>query len=410
MKYRVLWYDDDFCNESQNYSGMISQLRRLKKFVEKGGHEFEFFQVFQEKDFDAHLSSESHFDAVILDLRGLDLENKTNLDMAKAAMKKLNNIHAQRYVFSATPEDSYFNFEKNTKFNENAIPRENWISKFEREGEGGIENLANKILQDLALADRLYNGFEFVLELRRNNWLSEESKSIIDEIMRLNHNGESIKDYYNAIREQIVKKDVAGRLKDEGIIPADQIDSHAYICNFYRKRGDVKDYEDPYLPYELCGADIKVAIDYLWNMANVGSHLKNASNDPVIEQFVCKQTFYSLLITLKWFWTIMDRTLKKDVSLLAHKESLPDQIKEILGNMEKRETPNPKLDEAVLEYDKLLKAWHCGNCYVNDKVIETNGLNEGDRVVIIARQENMSYKDDIKKAYPFYAKIRKVTQ
>ncbi|MCQ2340129.1 MAG: hypothetical protein MJZ79_05040 [Paludibacteraceae bacterium] len=388
-EYKILWFDDDFTEENHFYTQSL--VSSLKEVASNSGCSFDVNPVC---DFDTYvecLSPDKKYDVVILDLYGLNAIDKSDKSFTKKAMAKLASTKVLKYVYSQQPDDDYYDYEKDPD-NPSYIPKENWLSK--NAGQDATEKLAQRILRDLQSKALFYIGYEFILELYNNQWLSA-SKNLIDDILKKHRQGEPFQMYYNAIRETLVKGEIFEKLEIERLIPSRKdavVDPRTYICELcrYFPNGQ-RNFNNPYFPYALCPSDAKASIDYLCTMGNVGSHLEYTSSDNVIISMVSEATFHTLMITLKWFYDIMIRLNNADDAILSHKNSLQSQIEEIA----------PK-ESKPLEYDEKLGIYYCGDGQVSSKLVKDAGWGTGQMLVIDKKNKNTAENSAIAEKYPFF--------
>ena len=316
---KVLWLDDYFDSKSSNddmeesIKGFLDDVNRAFKFgIEVKG-------VSNYKEFLKCLEEKEKYQAVILDIRGLDPDDVLNDTTFREVYYKSRDKHMLIYVYSANITEPKFEFIIEDK--ERCFSKGRSVTDFYQKIRDDFENNLN-----------YYSGHEYCLRLFQEGFLTnDENKKNMDTILK-NDKELSDLDIYNMMRKII--ENMFDKLKESDAIKLTSEKSKDILnyivrdCQSNGKRG--YDRNKPLFPDEWCSAKIKNTISFLWEIINDKSH--NANNNGCfwdvgesIEDYnvMIKELAYkSFYVVMKWYygfmnWFVSDNKAKEINSSLS---------------------------------------------------------------------------------------------
>lgn len=200
---KVLWLDDDFASVTLNDDEGV-QLRK-KNFQDTAEDAFEYNIDYDPaldlKEFVQKLEEENHYDAVILDILGLNPEDSTDETIMYKAVEYIKGYHGLLcYVFSN-------NIESHKGFLETHLSGKYFEKRHS-------SDLFNKVKEDIDSNSSYFMGREYILESVQKGWIDRTIKnSFLDKLMKtyINHeidtpHGNDMRNVVVPMLERIVKE------------------------------------------------------------------------------------------------------------------------------------------------------------------------------------------------------------
>ena len=315
--YSVLWFDDDF--EPVENTESEAENRQRKTFQAdvinaRKTHRFHVDGVSNYEEFCEKLHSISRYQAVVLDLRGLEKNGKASDFVMYEALQELNEAaDLPVFIYSSDTEDDHFELlispmrEKGRCFNKAQ----------------GITPLFKKMRLDLDDSLHFYEGYPECLELFNEGFLDENNKSNMDLIVE-NHATMDV-DFapYNCMRH--ILENMMQEMVDHGFIPEknrtlnQRIDYLVKRCHRKNDAPHELDFDNPVVPFSVCPREVKRVISFLADMTNHNSHYFESTfsylrPDESVREYkeLLLQTVYpAFFYVMKWYYGFMTISRKK---------------------------------------------------------------------------------------------------
>ncbi len=312
IKYNLLWFDDDFEaveeveTETENAKRKTFQSNVLN--ARKTFH-FRVNGVSNYENFCSSLHEISKYQAVVLDLRGLE---KNGIASDLVMFEALRELHEAAtlpiYIYSSDTEDDHF---------------ELLISPMKQVGRcfnksGGIEPLLQKIRTDLDALLHIYEEYPECLDLFNEGFLDTNNKSNMDSILNGYQKMDPEFSPYNSMRH--ILENIFNNLVKHGFIPEkyktlnQRID---YVSKFYnRKKGSYElDFDNPKVPYSICPHEVKLIINYLADLTNHNSHFFESSTAYLrpeeslreYKRLLLQSVYPAFIYFMKWYYGFMQK-------------------------------------------------------------------------------------------------------
>lgn len=315
-RFNVLWLDDDFQPPIENPDNEQEKINQTRMTLREDADLAADYNLVVECIYDKNVFYQKikmyhQYQAVIFDLKGLDLNDSTEDSPMPEAYEEVKKLPLATYVYSGNPEDPVF---KITLMD--LKKRGRVFGKLK----DGPEKLFEKIYDDLSNSFNIYCGHKECLALFNEFILQGiETKANMDNILSsYSKKGELSPTIYNSIRK--ILEAMMDCLVDKGLIGT-QMDTLNkkidYLTDYYGKttiKGKlVNDYNNPLVPYSICPMEIKYTISFLGKMANYYSHFIDnhprymRENETTIEynKIVQDAVYSAFFVTVKWFYAIM---------------------------------------------------------------------------------------------------------
>lgn len=321
-KYRVLWLDDDFVPMIPNPSSPEDKqinLRRstlLEDAQLAADYDLEVSIASSYEQFEANKDVFGTFDAVILDLRGLDNKDSFNVRVtgsAKALVDKYPGL--LEYVYSADPDDPVF---------EITIGPLKDLGRCFNKGLGA-EPLFKKIKDDLDSKLNYYKSHEECLSILQEGYIDSDHKPAMNALLEDYVQKRPEADPYNDMRK--ILENMLQKLEEYGdiVMSAGQKSSFnnrlEYITTLCEVHTDEKtgkksvDYDKPLFPFEKCSREVKYVLSFLGDITNHYSHfLKDnptylRKNEASLEYNMLLQesVFPAFFLAIKWYYGYMTK-------------------------------------------------------------------------------------------------------
>lgn len=341
--YRILWLDDDFLpfvpspsqdelstNDTREAFQQDVRLLRDDGFIIEGVPNYtQFCEKLRQSD---------GYNAVILDLMGLDNENIDHYYVAGDALEVAEKLKLPVYVYSAnvTEDDSDFD----DKYVPSAVLRfDGIIRKIKKAGRAfykglGINRLREQLRIDLDNEYYCFEGHEECLSLLNKGYLKSELAKEMTNVLKSCKDSSIESLPLNDIRK--LMENMLQTLHDEGEIKDEEIkrikrrnigvfnERIFYISEFCHDDEKGKtDYDNPYFPYSKCRQEIKTILSFLGQMTQEESHYNNSKK--VVPEYLLQgetQQIYNkpikdcvsqaFFIVMKWYYGFMERFHQKE--------------------------------------------------------------------------------------------------
>lgn len=314
--YSILWLDDDFLPLIENPEGnqieinekrnaFMNDVRKAKKknLMVDGVPDL---ANFKEK-----LENYGKYQAVILDLKGLDQENVANDYVVQDALEAIHGLPLLVYIYSA---------------NSNAEKFDLTLKKIKDKGNCfdkalGPKDLFEKILSDLNEFLDLYKPYPELLELFNKGYLPSADRWRMDSLLEDYALGNAsttekayIRDLFQGMLESLVydgKKEGKKLIDNRAIKPklGRFGDMFKYITYGGSFNGVRNDFSSPIVPESICPAPIKNAIQYVGNMANLLDHGKDGDEEVFDKPYYSTMMlgiYPTMIEILKWYYYYME--------------------------------------------------------------------------------------------------------
>lgn len=313
--YNVLWMDDDFAGPDFSNGEDIVNVRR-EGFLDDVAQAKKYglvpdpamnIEEFKEK----FSRNPDKYQAVILDIMGLNPNDSTDESALAQALKLVEKTNVLTYVYSNNPDKP-----GHKDYIKVFIPADHAISKA-----GNVcETLYAKIVSDLEDANKCFKGHEECLNLLNEGYLSTyiQMKSI------LNHIDDAAYLPFNDMRQ--VLENMLDTLTQANVIPIQTVGADTYST--FNKRMDyvtkqcptrnvngkiIVDWNNPCLPYSDCRHEIKWVLDFMGNITNRYSHYQNTSpnfllNGELLSEYnqsIRKIAYEAFFVSMKWYYGYM---------------------------------------------------------------------------------------------------------
>ena len=267
-RYRILWLDDDFLplfdSPTPDQEDINDTREALQYDASKAAsYGFEIDRISDFNQFNEKLKSIAEYDAVILDLMGLDNQNIDNYDVAADAVERVQENNVNAYVYSANVTEG----DIATIFK---IP----LRKFSASGRCfdkglGVEALFEKIQMDLGESSACYSGHDECLMLFNDRFLNHELKPQMTKILQCYKDQDDLMVPMNEMRQ--ILENIMQTFYDRGIIDDkktslnERIEYLTEYCIKNKKDGKI-DYTSPVFPYADCRPEIRNTLSFLGKM------------------------------------------------------------------------------------------------------------------------------------------------
>lgn len=320
-KYKVLWLDDDFqpliANPDEEQRMMNTSREALRRDAGKAAdYDISVECIYDKDEFSAKIKSYQQYQAVIFDLKGLNLNDSTDNDVMVDAYEMVKDLPLSIYVYSGNPEDREFKLTLRKIKNKNNV-----FGKID-----GAKPLFRKIVADLDSELNFYSGHQECLSLFNEGYLNTQNRMAMDEILKKWYEQDKCYAPYNNMRK--ILEDMLDTLVQAGIVQKG-ISKDSFECfnktmfnlttACYKKydvtkKQEVIDYDNPLVPFSTCRREIKYILDYLCNITNRYSHfLENEPNyireSETIQDYnilVQKSVYPAFFAAMKWFFAVME--------------------------------------------------------------------------------------------------------
>lgn len=340
-EYRILWLDDDFLplvpnpsqdelsiNDTREAFQQDVRLLRDDGFLIEGVPNY---AQFCEKLSDV-------YNAVILDLMGLDNENIDNYYVAADALEAAERLKLPVYVYSANVSED--DSDVDDIYVTPAVLRfDGIIRRIKKAGRAfykglGIKRLREKLRLDLDNEYNCFEGHEECLSLLNKGYLKNELTKEMTHILKSCKDPSIDSLPLNDIRKLL--ENMLQILHDEGEIKEEEIkrikrrnkgvfnDRIFYLTEFcHDDENGRTDYGNPYFPYSKCRQEIRAVLSFLGQMTQEESHF-NKSKKAVPEYLLMGETHQvynkpikecvsqAFFIVMKWYYGLMERFHQKE--------------------------------------------------------------------------------------------------
>lgn len=321
-KYKILWLDDDFVPMIQNpsSSGDIKKNADRSAMIDDAqlaaDYEMEVSIASSYEQFEANKDVFGTFDAVILDLRGLDNKDSFNVRVTGAAKALADKYPGLlEYVYSKNTEDPAF---------EITIGPLKDLGRVFNKGLGA-EPLFKKIKDDLDSKLNYYKGHEECLSILQEGYIDSDHKPAMSALLEDYVQKRPEADPYNDMRK--IMENMLQKLEDYGdiVIGAGQkssfnnrLDYITQLCEVHTDNTTgrkVVDYDKPVFPFEKCSREVKYVLRFLGDITNLYSHfLKDnpsylRKNEASLEYNMLLQesVFPAFFLAIKWYFGYMTK-------------------------------------------------------------------------------------------------------
>ena len=329
-EYRILWLDDDFLplisNPSEDQESINDTRETFQQDIRMLCNEgFIVDPVSNYKQFCERLKDGGPYNAVILDLMGLDNENIDNYFVAGDALDAAKQLNLPVYVYSSNvSEDNDAPGDLNG--NPAVLRYEGIIRHVKKSGRAfykglGVERLQKKLKEELDKEHDCFVGHEECLSLLNKGYLNKELIKEMTNIMKsckdhedcslppLNDMRKILENMVEILLQQgEIQKCKKGSLKDEIY----------YLSEFCEKDQNGKiDSKKPYFPYSKCGQEIKLVLSFLERMTQDQSHFVSSKNEKaeyltdgetilVYRKLIKECVSSAFFIAMKWYYGFME--------------------------------------------------------------------------------------------------------
>lgn len=314
-RYRILWLDDDFqplfdspTPDQEDINDTREALQYDASKASKYGLEIDRISDF--KQFNEKLESVAEYDAVILDLMGLDNQNIDNYEVAADAVERVQENNVIAYVYSANVTEG----DIATMFK---IP----LRKFSASGRCfdkglGVEALFEKIQMDLADSSACYSGHEECLMLFNDRFLNYELKPQMTKILQCYKDQDEQVVPMNEMRQ--ILESIMQAFYDRGVIDEKKTslnDRIEYLTEYCLKKDGKIDYKSPVFPYADCLPEIRNTLSFLGKMTQKKSHyqekvtlsyLLEGETPRAYDILVRGCVYQAFFIIMKWYYGYMN--------------------------------------------------------------------------------------------------------
>lgn len=310
-KYKILWLDDDFLplieDPTPNEKKKNSTRRTFQRDVNKASKYgiaidgVPDLLLFQDK-----MKNYTQYDAVVLDLMGLDPQRSDNYYVIADALKTIEG-KLRAYIYSNNQNADIFD-----------IPLKAIRDDGRCFDKGlGCRPLFNRIVSDLIDSRGHYEGHEECIQVLNHGYLKSELRPQMDDILksyRLFIRKEEVSIPLNSMRK--ILENMLQSLVDRGDIK-DGLNGFneriKYLTELCEKRNNRIDYESPVFPYSNCRTEVKIMISFLARMTQEESHfMANKKQEPVyllpgdtLHDFnrpIEECTYLAFFVVMKWFY------------------------------------------------------------------------------------------------------------
>lgn len=320
--YNILWMDDDFIgpvytNDGNKNDGnnivnsrrecFLDDVKQAEKFDLKADPAKDI------KEFQLKFSSNPNkYQAVILDIMDLNPNDSTDASALPEALKLVEKTNVLTYVYSNNPD-----MPGHKDYIKVHLPADHVFSK----AEDVCDKFYRKIISDLNDANSCFNGHEYCLNLLNKGYLSTwgQMRNILS-----NKDSDTYLPF-NDMRQ--VLENMLDILVQRGIITSQTVGRDSYVTfnnrmNYITKLcppivnangNNIRDWNNPYVPYSDCRHEIKWVLDFLGNITNRYSHYLNAypsfllSGDLLLEysKSIRGITYEAFFVSMKWYYGYM---------------------------------------------------------------------------------------------------------
>lgn len=321
-KYNVLWFDDDFQPLIPNPDNEQKKINTIREALRRDAEKASDFDicvdcVFEKREFASKIKSYQRYQAVIFDLKGLNLDDSTDDNVMVDAYDIVKELPLAVYVYSGNPEDREF---KQTlrKLRE----KSHVFGKLS----DGIKPLFRKIIEDLDDELNYYEGHQECLTLFSEGYLNPQNKQAMDEILQKWSEHDKCYAPYNNMRkilEDMLNNLVQARIVKKGY-SKDSFENFNQTMknlttNCHKKKNEkgdeVVDFENPYVPFSTCRREIRYILNYLCDITNRYSHfLENEPNyirdDETIQDYnilIQESVYPAFFVAIKWYYATMSK-------------------------------------------------------------------------------------------------------
>lgn len=321
-KYKVLWLDDDFVPMIQTPSSPEDKQINLRRstLIEDAqlaaDYDLEVSKASSYEQFEANKDAFGTFDAVILDLRGLDNKDSFNVRVTGAAKALVDKYPGLlEYVYSANIDDPAFEI--------TIGPLKDLGRCFSKAL--GPQPLFEKIKEDLDSKLNFYKKHEECLSLLQEGYIDSEHKPAMNALLEDYIQKKPEAAPYNNMRK--IMENMLQKLEECGdiVISAGQkpsfnnrLDYITQLCEVHTDSTTgrkVIDYDKPLFPFEKCSREVKYVLSFLGDITNLYSHfLKDnpsylRKNEVSLEyNMLLQQSVYpAFFLAMKWYYGYMTK-------------------------------------------------------------------------------------------------------
>lgn len=307
-KYKILWLDDFFSPLTSNFDKEF--LRKCANFQQEIAQakldypEIEIDSIWDINQFSDYVPNIKQYQAVIFDLRGLNPDDSTDLMSMPSAYDQIKDKGVLAYVYSANANDAKFSITLDRLKKEGRC-----FSKGEDDFENNrtaLEVLLDKIMADLGSSLNFYEGHEDCLNIFKKGWLDSASRPEMDSILSIHHERNYVELPADKMRK--IMEMIAHKLIDINVLPSDTKTTIKqwtwYFCDSYNRSSDGKtpwDFNNPTIPYELCGKDVRVMMDHLAVALDENNHYFKAISDDGVRHHIWSSVYDAFFVVIWWF-------------------------------------------------------------------------------------------------------------
>ena len=308
INYNILWFDDDFEPVEQTETpAENAQRKSFQADVTNARKTFHFHVtgVCNYEEFCNELHQISRFQAVVLDLRGLEKDGVASDFVMYEALQELNEAATLPiYIYSADTEDVRFELLIN--------PMKQLGRCFNKQQ--GIRGLFQKMKEDLEDSLHVYEDCPECLELFSDGFLDAANKSIMDLILEGYHSMDPDFSPYNYMRQ--ILENMFHELVGEGILPDRQktlnqrVDYLVRFCNRKTDGSGEIDFDHPKVPFEICPREVKRVINFVADITNHNSHFFESTTSYLREdesvreykELLLQSVYPAFVYVMKWYY------------------------------------------------------------------------------------------------------------
>lgn len=408
LKYKILWFDDDFAPKSDNedYGENVTRSEFQLDVAAAADYGLDVVGVYNIEQFREQIESHCAFQAVVFDLKGLDENDVFNDMVMPEAFKMVQNIpNIEVFVYSANIHSETFKITLDELNKKRHVFQKDLMA----------DPLFERITEVLDSKLHFYKDHQDCLYLFNNGYLdTQRNKSVMDELLENYSQRNTLYSPYNNIRQ--ILENMLYHLESVGLIkPLGAKDSDGdrfnplmrCLAEGYRNKTDAtgntvcdssgkpeRDFNKPIVPFELCRREFKYTLSFLGNISNRYSHFLKENPDYLkkndadgCNEHILESTYHAFWAAMKWYYSFAMAFERCDKDLNKLKESI---------------TPPQKIISLILERDDNNK-YHCGDYFIRYKDVERLNLKIGDEIEILKSDRNK-----FEMGYPMYAiSIRK---
>lgn len=321
-KYKIIWLDDDFIPMIQNPSCPEDKqinLRRstlLEDAQLAADYEMEVSKASSFEQFEANKDVFGTFDAVILDLRGLDNKDSFNVRVTGAAKALADKYPGLlEYVYSANIDDPAFEI--------TIGPLKDLGRCFSKAL--GPQSLFERIKADLDSKLNFYKGHEECLAILQEGFIDSAHKpamnALLEDFAQKRPDADPYNDMRKIMENMLQKLDEYGDIEiSAGQKPSfnSRLEYITKLCEVHTDKETgrkVIDYDKPLFPFEKCSREVKYVLSFLGDITNLYSHfLKDnpsylRKNEVSLEyNMLLQQSVYpAFFLAMKWYYGYMTK-------------------------------------------------------------------------------------------------------